>query len=68
MKAHGTRLSGVTRDLWMQWQQTRTYWRDAKADEFEHKYLSELLGSVEKTVTVIEELDKLVGRIKKDCE
>lgn len=68
MSASGSRLSGITKELRLQWLETREYWRDAKALEFEAKYLDELFASVEKTVTVIDQLDKLVSQIKKDCE
>ena len=67
MNALGARLSGLTRQLWEQWQQTRYHWRDAKSEEFEDKYLAELVGSVDKTVGVIEELDKLITKIRGDC-
>jgi hypothetical protein len=68
MNANSTRLSGATRELWLQWQQTRNYWRDSKSEEFEKQYLSELIISVDKTVSVIDQLDKLIGKIKRDCE
>ena len=68
MNANASRLSGITRDLWGQWQQTKAYWRDARAKDFEDRYLAELYSTVDKTVEVIEQLDKLLLRIKKDCE
>ena len=68
MNSQAARLTGVTRELWNQWQQTKTLWRDAKAQEFEDKYLADLVASVEKTAAVIEQLDKLILKIKKDCE
>lgn len=68
MNASGARLSAITKELARQWQQTKEYWQDAKSKEFERKYLEDLLASVDKTVTVIEQLDKLVTRIRKDCE
>ena len=68
MNANGTRLAGITKDLWNQWQDTKTYWRDAKCEEFQHKYLDELMSSVDKTVAVIEQLDKLITKIRTDCE
>jgi hypothetical protein len=68
MNANATRLSGITRELWGQWQQTKGSWRDLKCQEFEEKYLVELLSSVDKTVAVIEQLDKLLLKIRKDCE
>ena len=68
MNANGTRLAGATRELWLQWQDTKNYWRDAKSQEFEAHYLSELVATVDKSVAVIEQLDKLLCKIRKDCE
>lgn len=68
MNASGSRLEAITRELWVQWQQTRQSWADDKSREFEQKYLQELVQSVEKSVAVIEQLDKLITRIKRDCE
>jgi hypothetical protein len=68
MNAYGTKLTAITRELWNQWMTTKDSWQDAKALEFEKKYLDDLLSSVNKAVIVIEELDKLAGKIKKDCE
>jgi len=68
MNSNGSRLSGITKDLWNQWQSTKESWQDAKSREFEHKYLEELISSVDKTVGVIEQLDKLMTKITKDCE
>jgi hypothetical protein len=68
MSAHISRLSGVTKELRVQWLQTRESWRDAKALEFEAKYMDELFASVERALTVMEQIDKLSSRIKKDCE
>jgi len=68
MNANGTRLSAITKELWMHWMQTKEYWQDAKAIEFERKYLEDLVSSVDKAVGVIEQLDKIVSKIRKDCE
>ena len=68
MNANGTRLSATTKELWNQWQQTKESWRDAKSQEFEHKYLEELFAGVDKAVTVMEQLDKLVTKTRNDCE
>lgn len=68
MNASGIRLEAVTRQLRVQWQQTREYWDDAKRQEFEQKYLLELFASVDKTLDVIAQLDKLITKIRKDCE
>ena len=68
MSASGARLEALTKDLRVQWQQTKEYWVDAKSHEFEHKFLDELFASVDRAVRVIEQLDKLILKIKKDCE
>jgi hypothetical protein len=68
MKASGNKLTAITRELWAQWQQTKGSWKDTRSQEFERKYLEELLTSVSRTVTVIEQLDKLVTKVRKDCE
>jgi thymidylate synthase len=68
MSANGSRISGLTKELWNQWQYTKDSWRDAKSAEFEHKYLEDLLATVDKTVNVIDQLDKLMAKIRKDCE
>jgi len=68
MKASGSRLSGLTNELRAQWQDTKSYWKDAKSQEFEHRYMEELLASVDRAVTVIDQLDKLITKIRQDCE
>ena len=68
MSASGARLEALTKDLRVHWLQTKEYWLDAKSREFEHKYLDELFSSVDRAVLVIEQLDKLISKIKKDCE
>ena len=68
MSGNGAKLVALTKALSQQWQQTRDCWKDAKCEEFDRKYMQELLAGVDRTVTVIEQLDKLVTKIRKDCE
>ncbi len=68
MKVSGARLGGITKELRAQWQDTKAYWKDAKCQEFEQKYMEELFASVDRAVTVIEQLDKLLSKIRTDCE
>lgn len=68
MSATGSRVAALTKELWVQWQRTREEWGDAKSQEFEHKYLQELVAGVDKTMTVIDDLDKLLHKIRRDCE
>ena len=68
MKASSNRLAGITKELRAQWQDTKAHWKDAKSLEFEHRYMEELLASVDRTVAVMELLDKLLTKIRTDCE
>jgi hypothetical protein len=68
LRPSATRLAAVTRDLANQWSETKYYWRDEKSREFEKTYLEELMPSVDRTVALMEQLDKLLGKIKDDCE
>jgi hypothetical protein len=63
-----TRLIAATKDLSAEWAHTKHYWRDHKSREFEQRYLEELAARVERTVTVIEKLDKLLRKIRSECE
>jgi hypothetical protein len=68
LRTNGTRLAMVTKELLIRWRETRAYWQDARADEFERKYMDELQSSVDRAVIVIEELDKIISKIRHDCE
>jgi hypothetical protein len=63
-----SRLVGITKELALQWEETKNYWHDAKSREFEHRYIEELLVGVDKTVMIIEKLDELMRKVRKDCE
>jgi hypothetical protein len=68
LSANKGRLTGSARELSIQWEQTKNYWRDQKADEFEKKYLDELFIFVNKTVTVFEKLEEVLKKVRSDCE
>ena len=68
MKGSGARLGGLTKELRAQWLDTKSYWRDARGEEFEHRYMEELFASVDRAATVMEQLDKLLTQIRRDCE
>jgi hypothetical protein len=62
------RLTGLTRDLSIQWDETKNYWLDAKSQEFEQRFMTELLAHTSRAVTVLEQLDKLLQKVRSDCE
>jgi len=67
LSGNKSRLAAITKELSVRWLETKNYWKDAKAQEFEHRYMEELLVRVDKTVTVIEKLDDLLTKVRKDC-
>jgi thymidylate synthase len=62
------RLSALTKTLLVEWDQTKETWRDAKSQEFEHRYMEELRSNVERASIIIDQLDKLVTKVRSDCE
>ena len=68
VSAGKTRLVAVTRELAAKWAQTKDYWQDAKCQDFELKYIQELMASVERATLTMEQLDKLVMKVRSDCE
>ncbi|RBP38566.1 hypothetical protein DES53_11184 [Roseimicrobium gellanilyticum] len=67
-KAAASNLGQILKEYLIQWQDTRNYWRDAKSAEFEHKYLEKLPGYVQITRNVMDEMDTLLSKLKRDCE
>lgn len=49
-------------------EQVKDSWRDAKSQEFERNYLEPLKSNITMAVSVIEKLDKLLTKVRKDCE
>jgi hypothetical protein len=61
-------LAALTRDLLMRWQQTRECWMDAKAAEFDERYMLELESLVKSAATGIANLDAVLRKLRSDCE
>jgi len=68
ISANGKLLSSLTKELSLKWEDTRQQWQDAKATEFEQKFLEELAAAVERAAPVFDDLDKLISRVRSDCE
>lgn len=68
LRATGRSLVMLTQDLSLQWEQTRAGWHDAKSQEFERKFLEELQASVDQALPVLEQLEKVITRVRSDCE
>ena len=68
MNSSKSALAHMTKELTMQWRQTREKWRDEKAQEFEHAYIEDLINTVHTSLEAISKLDKLITKVRKDCE
>ena len=68
LNASKARLVAITKELSNRWDETKNYWRDAKSQEFEQRYMLELFANVDRTVTVMEKLNELLTKVKNDCE
>jgi len=60
-------LGTAAKNLTTSWQQTRSHWRDAKAREFEERYLVPLVEEISRVGPVLEELDAVLTKIRKNC-
>ncbi len=65
--SRGVLLKAV-RDLQVNWQQARAHWRDDKAREFEDRYMAPLPDAINSASSIIEEIDQILTRIRRDCE
>jgi hypothetical protein len=62
------RLTGLTRDILLSWEETKAHWHDAKSEEFEKRFMAELAAHSSRVVSVMEELDKVLHKARSDCE
>jgi len=68
MSSNKSRLAGLTKELLLKWADTKESWQDAKSVEFERQYIAELAADVDSATAVIDQLDKVLAKLKNDCE
>jgi hypothetical protein len=68
LNAQRTRLTTITKELLNRWQETRQDWKDQRSQEFGHQYMEQLMLQSEKAIAVCEKLDKILTKIRTDCE
>ena len=62
------RLVGLTRDISLEWAETKNYWRDVKSEEFDRRFMAELAAHVNRAVLVLEQMEELLKKVRSDCE
>ena len=68
VRGSGGVLGQALKDLSFEWDETKAYWRDLKAVEFERKYLEQLPGPIARAIAAIEEIESLLRKVRHDCE
>jgi hypothetical protein len=66
--ANGKTIAQATKELSLRWAETAEAWKDARSLEFERQHLVELTESVNRAVPVFDDLEKLISRVRSDCE
>ena len=61
-------LAQAMKELRLEWERAQTYWRDAKSEQFAHKYLEQLPNDVSRTTVAIKEISVLLNKVRTDCE
>ncbi len=68
MTGHQNRLQGLTKELAAEWANTQHHWNDAKSREFEQRFLDELFAGVNQAIINIESLERVLSKIRAECE
>ena len=68
MSAMQNRLISLTNELKVEWEQTKHYWNDAKSREFEQRFMSELTPAVNQAIATVEALERILTKLRQDCE
>jgi len=63
-----SRMFGLTREITVQWDDVRAHWRDAKSEEFERRYITELTYQVTRSLQVVDKLEEILKKVRSDCE
>ena len=62
------RLLGLTKELAADWAATKDHWRDAKSQEFEKRFIEDLVAGVTAAMTHMDTLERALNKVREDCE
>ncbi len=68
LSAQKSRLTALTRQIGVDWKETKARWTDSQSREFDSHTMVELQAHVDRAILVIEKLETLLGKIRSDCE
>ena len=61
-------LESALRDLRVAWDETRSYWRDQKSQEFERTYLERIPPQVTLAKQAMDDIEALLRKVRNDCQ
>ena len=68
VEGHRAAIVTLTRELSREWERAKESWMDAKRMEFEEHYIDPLRAQVRSSSTTLNKLDKLLKKVRTDCE
>ena len=68
ISSNGKTVVVLTRQLAVAWEETRQHWHDGKSEEFEKRFVDELISTVDRVAPVFDELQRVLNRIRNECE
>ena len=68
LSGNRARLTAITKELALHWEETREHWRDARGQEFGKKYVEQILLLMNKADAVCDKLDVVMTKARNDCE
>ncbi len=68
LSGNKARLTGLTREISLRWEEAKAHWRDARSEEFDRRFMAELSASVNRTMLIVEKLDEVLKKVRSDCE
>ena len=66
--ASASHLIQAMKELSLEWEQTKSSWRDVKSREFEEEFLAALPQDIGKAAGAMEEIEDVLKKIRNDCE
>jgi hypothetical protein len=68
LSSNGQVIAAITKDLALRFHELQHTWRDAKSNELEERFLYPLTSSVDRALPAFETLQKLLSKVREDCE
>ena len=68
LNTNRSRMAALSRELLRSWQETQEVWRDEKGREFDKHYMQPLFEAVENAGLAVDDLEKMLKKLRNDCE